>query len=176
MSTRSGFLAVATLLVLASCDPPPQSTGPGTGAPVVPPAGGGDVGSFSVSLTVGGAFRFDSFSYDVSGNGFHRAGTVNVAASTTVASVIGGIPFGTGYQLQLTMQDVDHKLTPCTGSSTFAITSTGTIPVPVHLTCHEVPVAPPVAVPVPRWASVAFAALLVGVGSLALRRRRDRAA
>jgi len=112
----------------------------------------------------------------ISGNGFHRAGTVNVAASTTVASVIGGIPFGTGYQLQLTMQDVDHKLTPCTGSSTFAITSTGTIPVPVHLTCHEVPVAPPVAVPVPRWASVAFAALLVGVGSLALRRRRDRAA
>jgi len=173
MSARFGFLAAA-LLVFASCESPSQNAAPGTGA-AVPPVGGADVGSFSVSLTVGGAYRFDSFSYDVSGNGFHKAATVNVAASTTVSATVGAIPFGTGYQLQLTMQDVDHKLMPCTGSATFDITSVGTIPVPVHLTCREVPPPPPAPVPVPRWASAAFAALLLGVGAIAVR-RRDRAA
>jgi hypothetical protein len=78
-------------------------------------------------------------------------------------------------EVKLTMQDVDRKLTPCTGAASFDIGSATTIPAPVHLTCHEVPLQPPVAVPVPRWASVAFAALLLGVGARAVR-RRDRAA
>src|SRR5262245_35066464 len=101
MSARFGLLAAA-LLVLASCETPSENAAPGGGAPIGPPVvGGGDVGSFSLSLTVGGAYRFDSFSYDVSGNGFHKAATVNVAASTTVSATVGAIPFGTGYQLQL---------------------------------------------------------------------------
>jgi hypothetical protein len=177
MSARWGLLATALLLVLASCQPPPERAAPGTGAPGDPPGPrvDDDVGSFSVSLTVGGAYRFDRFSYDVSGNGFHKADTVNVAASNTVSAIIGPIPFGAGYVVQLTMQDVDHKLTPCTGSASFDITSTGPVPVPVHLTCREVPKPQPIAAPIPRWASIAFAAVLLGLGALATR-RRDRAA
>ena len=42
------------------------------------------VGSFSVELTAGGGFRFSQLSYDVRGNGFHKAAALDVAASTTL--------------------------------------------------------------------------------------------
>ena len=151
-SVRSGCGLVAALaaLFLATCADLPleTETGAGGGAgsvgPVGPgPTGGGgdtDIGSFSMNLTVGSAVRFGEVSYTVSGNGFQKAGTVNVAGSSTVSTIIGGVPFGSGYVVQLTAQDLDHKLTPCTGSATFDVQSAALVQVPVHLICHEVPV------------------------------------
>jgi hypothetical protein len=140
-----------------------------------PPSGQGadpNVGSFSMQLTAGGGYRFGQVSYDVSGNGFHKAGSIDVAASATLSTVVGGIPFGTGYKLQLTTLDAAHALTPCTGSATFDITGAATTAVPVHLTCHEVPKATAVAaVPVPRWATAALAGLLLAMGATGARRR-----
>ena len=168
---------LAALVLLASCEgmpdgaPGPGTVGPeGTQAPGGPGADPG-VGSFSLSLTLGGGAPISEVSYDVSGNGFHKAGVIDVAASTTVATVIGGIPIGRGYLLQLTAQDTEHRLSGCTGSASFDIPTATTVPVPVHLSCHELPAAPQ-PVPVPRWASFALAALLLAAGGRISRRRR----
>jgi hypothetical protein len=79
---------------------------------------------------------------------------------------------GTGYLVRLTAQDTAHKLTGCAGSASFDIQGATTVPVPVHLICHEVPAAAPTAVPVPRWATFMITALLLSLGALAVRRDR----
>lgn len=161
-----GGTLLVGLLALAGCQQPPD------GAQAIPPDPRGEpnVGSFSMQLTVGVAYRFNEVSYDVSGNGFHKTGSINVAASNTVSTIIGGVPFGAGYLLKVTTQDVDHKLTPCTGSASFDIASAAIVPVAVNLSCREVPKVA-AAVPVPRWASFVLAALLLAVGALAVRQR-----
>jgi hypothetical protein len=178
MNGRRAFVVAAVAFAafgLSGCAGP-DAADPGDpgGAPIVPGTPGGDpgVGSFSMQLTLGGGFRFDEVSYDVSGNGFHKTGTINVASSTEASVVVGGVPLGTGYTVQLTARDVDHKLLPCTGSATFDIQSAATVAVPVHLSCHEAPVVAPQAVPVPRWAALMVAALLLTFGLYAVPRRR----
>ena len=122
-TARAGSLfgggLLAGLLLLGSCERPPDKTAPGPGAG----AGAPHTGSVTMSLPLRGGSRFGQVGYDVSGNGFHKADSVDTAASTTVSTVIGGIPFGTGYLLKLTAQDADHRLTPCVGSASFDIAS-----------------------------------------------------
>jgi len=181
MRARFGGALLGAMLLLASCDGMPleTETGVGGGAGPVGPLGPGptggdtDIGSFSMNLTVASAFRFGEVSYVVSGNGFSKTGSINVAGSSTVSTIIGGVPFGSGYTVQLTAQDLDHKLTPCTGSAMFDIRSAAIAQVPVHLICHEIPATQVQAVPVPPWAGIALAALLLALGVIAVR-RRDR--
>src|SRR5262245_11271320 len=121
MLARIGILLSAALL-LANCEAPTSEVASVPGdVPVTPSPS--DVGSFQMSLTVGGGVQLSDVNYDISGNGFHKAATINVANSATLSTVIGGIPFGTGYLLQLTAQDAGHKLAGCTGSATFDIPS-----------------------------------------------------
>jgi hypothetical protein len=175
MSARSCGLVAALLLFAGCADPPEETPGvPGSGSVPVAPGEPGDVGSISMALTVGGGVQINQISYAISGNGFQKAGTIDVSASTTVTTTIGGIPVGVGYQVQLTAQDVAHKLLGCAGAATFDVLGAATVPVPVHLTCHEAPRAPAAAVPVPGWARAAMAGLLLGLGLVVLR-RRDRA-
>ena len=139
-------------------------------------APGPEVGSVSLELTLNGGFRFDQVSYDISANGFHRAASVSVADSTTVATLVGGIPFGTGYMVTLTAQEVTGKLTGCQGAAAFDVQSSATVPVPVHMSCREVagpppppPPPPPPSVPVPRAAIGALAAILLALGAARVR-------
>ena len=129
-----------------------------------------EVGSVSLSLTLGGGYQFSQVLYDISGNGFHKADAINVATSTSISTIVGGIPFGSNYLLKLTAQDTDHKLTPCQGMASFTVSSAATVPVPVHLTCREVVAPPPAAVPVPLWASFLLGAFLLGAGAFSVRR------
>jgi hypothetical protein len=149
------------MLLLGGCEEGPGPTGSAT-AP--------EVGSVSLSLTLGGGYQFTQVSYDISGNGFHKADVINVATSTSVSTIVGGIPFGSNYLLKLTAQEAAHKLTPCEGMTSFSVSSTATIPVPVHLTCHEVVAPPPAAVPVPLWASFLLGAFLLAAGAFSVRR------
>jgi hypothetical protein len=174
MSARTGFLLPALLLSLASCEGPAGQAAPAPGDVPVDPGTPADVGSFQMSLTVGGGVQLSEVSYDISGNGFHKAGTINVANSASVATVIGGIPFGTGYALALTAQDAGHQLTGCSGSATFDIPNATTVQVPVHLICHEQPRVAVQAVPVPPWARFVLAAALLAAGVGAARRRARR--
>src|SRR6185369_12176380 len=66
-------------------------------------------------------------------------GTVDVSNSSTLSVVIGGIPFGTGYQISLHGTTTDGQAV-CAGSATFDVSSAGTTTVPVHLTCDVRPV------------------------------------
>ena len=131
-----------------------------------------DVGSASFALTIGGGFQFDQVTYDISGNGFHRAATLDVSTSATFSTLVSGIPFGAGYTAALTANDVAHKLMSCRGSATFDVASTATVPVTVAMTCHQVhsTTPPPPAVPVPRGAIYGLAALLLTLGATRLRR------
>lgn len=161
------------LALLPSCDAAGDGTvdlpaRPGEGA--AGPDRGTDVGSVAMSLTLGGGFLVDSVSYDISGNGFHKADSIPVARSTTISAIATGIPFGRNYRLQLTAEDAAHRLTPCVGAASFDLASAVPVSVPVHLTCRELPVS----VPVPRTASLAIAALLLALGTLALPRRGRR--
>jgi hypothetical protein len=165
--------ALPFLFAVACADPDAVAPGQTGATPLDPgtPGAVDGVGSFSMSLSVGGGIRFDQLAYDVSGNGFHKADTINVAASSAIAVVVGGVPFGTGYTLRLTAQDVEHRLAACSGTATFDLPSATIVPVPVHLSCHELPTAA-AAVPVPRWATLTVAALLVTLGMFGSRRRR----
>lgn len=139
------------------------------GPDATPPLGEAtnDIGSVSFELAIGGNYQFKTLSYDISGNGFHRAATVDVSGSTTFTTLVSGVPMGPGYTAALTAQDVAHKLTACMGSATFDVTNGTTVPVPVHMTCRA---APAPSVPVPRSAGYAFALVLLTLGALRLRR------
>ena len=130
MNLRTTFLLGA--LGLSACAMPA-----GTGANAT--ATGSDVASVSFELTLGGRYQFDSVSYDISGNGFHRADSVNVSGSSSISMLVSGIPTGGGYVASLTAQDTAGKLTPCTGSATFSVASAAaTVAVPVHMTCSVI--------------------------------------
>jgi hypothetical protein len=120
---------------------------------------------------------------------------VDVSGSSSISTVVSGVPVGSGYVAELTAQDTAGKLTPCTGSATFNVTSAATASVPVHMSCSVVQQQTGMgggeagsggaggasgaggaggspAVPVPRGASYALAALLAGLGAAGLRLRR----
>jgi hypothetical protein len=162
---------LAGALGVVACQPQPGAPAADPGAAPVP-AG---LGSVTFELTIGGVFQFDQVSYDISGNGFHEAADLNVADSTAVSAVVSGIPSGAGYTVKLTAQDTAHRLTPCTGMSTFDVTSSATVPVPVHLTCRALSQVV-ASVPVPRSATVALALVLLALGAAHMRpdpRRKD---
>jgi hypothetical protein len=127
---RAGVFGALLLggLGLPSCERPDATS---TGGPE-----GSDVATVSFELTLGGKYQFNSLSYDISGNGFHRMATVNVAGSSSFSTLVSGVPVGSGYVAALTAQDSAGKLTPCTGSATFNVTSgASTVAVPVHMSC-----------------------------------------
>jgi hypothetical protein len=166
--SRCGLMAAwVVALGLAACEPVPSS--PGSSA--APPAADANVGSVSFKLTVGSgaySYTFNQVTYDLSGNGFHRNAVVDVTKSASFSTLISGIPFGRGYVVTLTAQDVAHKLMPCQGAATFDVTTATTVPVAVDMTCHEL-VNPP-AVPVPRPAVYALGTLLLVLGATRVRR------
>jgi len=174
MTSRGHILAAVVLAAcgLAACAGP-DATDPG-GQGTIDPGAPGDptVGSFTMQLTLASGFRFDKVNYDVSGaNGYHQSGAIDVATSSAVSVVIGGVPLGTGYDLKLTAQDVEHKLSPCIGAAVFDVPNATTVVVPVRLSCHELARVPAAPVPVPRWAALMIGAGLLTLGMQAVRRR-----
>ena len=107
-------LALGGALLVGGCQPPPGASAAGDPAP----SAGGDTGSVALALTLPPAIQFASISYDLSGNGFHKASSIDVSKSSTFSTIVSGIPLGTGYTAELTAQDSAHKLTGCAGSAT----------------------------------------------------------
>ncbi|HLK91840.1 MAG TPA: alkaline phosphatase family protein, partial [Polyangia bacterium] len=56
----------------------------------------------------------------------------------TISAIIGGLPFGTGYQISIKGTTTDGRGV-CMGSATFDVTSTATVSVPVNVTCNLQP-------------------------------------
>jgi hypothetical protein len=157
-------------LAPAACQLPPGASSEGPKGPGAA-AGEEGVGSIQLALSVAGSLHFDSVSYDIGGNGFHEAATIDVSKSSSFSTIVSGIPVGAGYTVKLTAQDAAHKLTGCSGSAPFAVTAANVVPVAVNVQCHEAPLTtPPPSVPVPRGAGYALAATLFALGLVRMRR------
>jgi hypothetical protein len=94
-------------------------------------------GSVGIDLDAGPSVELDGVAYDISGNGFHRTGNIDVAHSTRLTAVIGGIPAGAGYTILLTAADVHNPGVTCAGSAVFDIASQAVTSATVHLQCRS---------------------------------------
>jgi len=111
----------------------------GVGAPLAGCAGdeensaeGENIGSLGLDLEVAPGVTLLSVSYEITGNGFTKAGTVDVSDSPTVSGLIGGIPAGNGYTIQLSAVS-EEEGTTFIGSATFNVTAGQVTSVTIHL-------------------------------------------
>ena len=98
-----------------------------------------NTGTVGLQLQVGNSITVNAISYDISGNGFHKAGSINVQNSRTIAAIIGGIPAGTGYVITLTASAANDSTLTCSGSATFNVAAGTSTTVQVHLECKVPP-------------------------------------
>ena len=103
-----------------------------------PAAPGEATGTVGLELQVG-SVTVNTISYDISGNGVHKTGTIPVQSSTKIAAVIGGLPPGNGYVITLTATAANDSTVTCTGSATFNIVAGTSTAVQVHLECKVPP-------------------------------------
>lgn len=103
-----------------------------------PSAESDSVGSVGLSLQAGGV-TLNSVSYTIVGTGFTKSGTINVANSTQISTVIGGIPAGKGYSISLTASDAANSAITCAGSASFNVTAGATSSTQIHLQCKTPP-------------------------------------
>ncbi|HEY3592452.1 MAG TPA: hypothetical protein VGL13_01200, partial [Polyangiaceae bacterium] len=76
-------------------------------------------GSVGLSLQLTPGTTLASVSYAITGpGGFSKSGTIDVSSSTTISSVIGGLPAGNGYSITLSATSTDG-VTTCSGTGTF---------------------------------------------------------
>jgi hypothetical protein len=98
-----------------------------------------DVGSVRLALQLASGTSFATASYAITGPGtFDKAGTIDIANTTTVSAVVGGIPAGVGYLLGLTATSTDGAI-QCGGSASFDVRARTTTAATVSLSCHETP-------------------------------------
>jgi hypothetical protein len=96
-----------------------------------------EVGNLGVALTLAPGETILGATYTISNpNGFSKSGPIDVSHSSTLSAVIGGIPVGSGYNVEIDAATPDAG-TSCSGSAAFVVTAHTTTSVSVHLTCHE---------------------------------------
>ena len=106
------------------------------GSPSTATANKAGVGSVDIAVVQGGV-TLTSVGYTISGpGGFSSTGTINVASSSTISAVIGGLPAGNGYTITLSATGTDGATT-CAGSGTFNVTAGAVATVAVTLDCHQ---------------------------------------
>ena len=121
-------LLSSSAFVIGGCSESAPSTGT--------TANNAGVGSVDIAVVQGGV-TLTSVGYTISGpNSFSSTGTINVAASSTISAVIGGLPAGNGYTIMLTATGTDGVST-CGGSGTFNVTAGAVATVAVTLDCHQ---------------------------------------
>ena len=106
----------------------------GTGPAVVQDDG---TGSATIALQVAGGLTINTVTYSITGPaGFTKSGPIDVSHSTTVSTVIGGLPAGNGYSITLNATATDG-VSSCLGSGTFNVTAGAVTAVSVVLDCHQ---------------------------------------
>jgi phospholipase C len=102
------------------------------------PGSSDNIGKVGMLLTLPGGEQINTVNWTVTGpNGAStvvQTGVVNVANSTTVSFLIGGIPAGSNYNVALSGSSADGTVT-CAGSAPFATTARTTTNVSVALQC-----------------------------------------
>ena len=94
-------------------------------------------GSATIALQLAGGLTINTVTYSITGPaGFTKSGSIDVSHSTTVSTVIGGLPAGNGYGITLTGTATDG-VSSCLGSGTFNVTAGAVTAVSVVLDCHQ---------------------------------------
>jgi len=93
-----------------------------------------DSGSIGLALQAGGV-TLNSVGYTIIGNGYSKSGTINVAGSSLISAVIGGIPAGSGYSISLSASDATNSAITCSGSASFNVSAGATTSTQVKLQC-----------------------------------------
>ncbi len=132
MKLRSRMMSIGVALVLAGA----SAAFEGCGEHASSMTDNSQLGSVEIGLVEGGV-TLTSVSYAISGpNNFSTSGTINVASSSTVSTIIGGLPAGNGYTIMLSATGTDGA-TMCGGSATFNVTAGVVAKVTVALDCHQ---------------------------------------
>lgn len=91
------------------------------------------VGSVGVSLTIAQGLNVTSLSYTISNGSYSFSGTDPIGDAQSAEFVAGGIPAGSGYQINIS--GVDSNNDPCSGNATFNITAGATTYVVLSVVC-----------------------------------------
>src|SRR6478752_877484 len=84
------------------------------------------VGTVGLALTPVAGVTLGSFNYTIVGPGaFTRSGTVDISHSSTLSTVVGGLPIGSGYTVTISAASPDATTT-CSGSAAFSISAGNT--------------------------------------------------
>jgi hypothetical protein len=122
----AALVLVGSSAMLVGCGKPSSSTG----------SSAQDVGSVGLALTLADGETVLSATYTITGpSSFSRTGTIDVSASTTLSFVIGGIPAGSGYSIEVDASATDGGAT-CSGSAGFMVSPHATTAVTVNIDCH----------------------------------------
>jgi hypothetical protein len=98
-----------------------------------------DVGTVGLTLQTSSGTTLTSVSYVITGpGGFTKSGSIDVSNSTKITGLIGGVPAGSGYSIELSATSTDVG-TSCAGSASFDVIAGQTATVAVGMTCHEGP-------------------------------------
>jgi hypothetical protein len=92
----------------------------------------------SVGIIIVASESINAFSYTITGPaGFSQSGTFNVAASSELSAVVGGLPPGTGFSISVTGASSDGAT--CSGSAPFSVTAGTTTTVTLGVDCKLPP-------------------------------------
>jgi len=131
-----GLIRGAGLAALVACLAVSAALGGCSSGAEVSGSAGEGIGSIGLNLQVGGA-SLEQVSYTIVGpDEYLKSGTFEVADSTVLSAVLGGIPAGSGYTITLSGTTTDEK-TSCTGAGSFDVVEHETTVVSVHLLCHQ---------------------------------------
>jgi hypothetical protein len=93
-------------------------------------------GSIDLTLTTQGV-SIDNVAFVITGpSGYSKSGNIDVSKSTSITTIIGSIPAGSGYAITLSAAPTTGA-SSCSGSAPFSVTAHQTTPVSVDLLCHE---------------------------------------
>jgi hypothetical protein len=96
-------------------------------------------GGATIALQIPGGLTVNTVMYSIMGPAsFSKSGSIDVSNSTTISTVIGGIPAGNGYTVTLNATATDG-VSSCLGSGMFNITAGAVTAVNVTLDCHQAP-------------------------------------
>jgi 5'-nucleotidase len=98
-----------------------------------------EAGEVSLALQLANGATLNSVTYVVTGpGGVTRNGSLDVSQSSKVSGVVGNLPAGNGYSVNLSGTSTDHATT-CSGSASFDVTARHTTAVTVSVSCKEKP-------------------------------------
>lgn len=106
-----------------------------------------DLGDVAMSLDLAPGVSVLRVRYQITGNGFSKAGVLDASGQSQLSLLVGGIPAGRGYSITLeALGAADAVL--CTGAATFDISARQTTQVSLALSCRLATVTGSVAVDV----------------------------